>query len=274
MTYHAIKARLEAADIREPELEAALLLSRFCGVDSARLPFSKQTEFEVPALEQALARRERHEPLQYILGEWEFFGLPFEVGPDCLIPRSDTELLCEMAISLVPRDARIADFCTGSGCIAVAVLHHRPDLRAVLVDAFEGTLSLSDRNCRKNGVKDRAELVLQDLLQPLDGVFAEKFDCILSNPPYIPTEVIKGLAPELAFEPGVALDGGQDGLLFYRHFLAQSKQLLKQGGFWLLEIGYDQQEAITALAAAQGFGCRVYRDLGGNPRVAHVYKEN
>lgn len=274
MTYYDIKARLASAGIDHPDVESALLLSRFCDVGSAELLFSKQRDFDSPALEAALARRERHEPLQYILGEWEFFGLPFEVGPDCLIPRPDTELLCEMAISLVPKNARIADFCTGSGCIAVAVLHHRPDLAAVLVDAFEGTLSLAGRNCQRNGVQARADLVLQDLLQPLDGVFAEKFDCILSNPPYIPTEVVKGLAPELAFEPQVALDGGQDGMLFYRHFLKQSRHLLKDGGFWLFEIGYDQEQAITAQAAACGFACRVYRDLGGNPRVAHVYKEN
>ena len=271
MTYKEICAMLDNAGIPNAEGEAGLLLAHFCGVSAAQLPFRKNEVFENDALERALARRLQREPLQYLLGEWEFFGMPFEVNPDCLIPRADTELLVEYAIKMLPRGARFADFCTGSGCIAAAVLANRPDTCATLVDAFPKTLTLAQRNCENNGVAGRAIFVLRDLLLPLQNAFDEKFDCILSNPPYIPTEVVKGLAPELAHEPQVALDGGADGLIFYRHFIEQSRHLLTPNGFWLFEIGYDQQDALMQLAAQNGFACEVHKDLGGNPRVAYVY---
>ena len=182
--------------------------------------------------------------------------------------------MVELAIKYLPAGAYFADFCTGSGCIVTAVLANRPDTTAVAVDAFENTLAMARKNCEANGVGERVSLILRDLLQPLDGAFERKFDCILSNPPYIPTEVVKGLAPELAHEPQVALDGGADGMRFYRHFLSESEKVLKDKGFWLFEIGYDQEQAIRDLSAELGFACSVERDLGGNPRVAIVRKTN
>ena len=272
MTYRQICAVLQQAGIENARDEARLLLAHFCGVTPAQLPFRMNEDFESRELADAVLRRQKHEPLQYLLGEWEFFGLPFAVSPDCLIPRPDTELLVEHAIEKLPKGAHFADFCTGSGCIACAVLANRPDAHATLVDAFLPTLEMARKNCVKNGVNARAELLLCDLLQPLEGVFAQKFDCILSNPPYIPTELVKGLAPELAHEPQAALDGGEDGMVFYEHFLAESVHVLKDGGFWLFEIGYDQEQAIKSLAKRWGYACEVELDLGGNPRVAHVYK--
>ena len=272
MTYRQICAALLGAGIENARYEARLLLEHFCGVTQAQLPLCMDEEFACRALEDAVFRRLAHEPLQYLLGEWEFFGLPFAVSPDCLIPRPDTEILVEYAVSLVPQGAHFADFCTGSGCIACAVLANRPDLHATLVDAFAPTLEMARTNCEKNGVDARAQLLLCDLLQPLENVFDTKFDCILSNPPYIPTKVVQGLAPELAYEPQAALDGGEDGMRFYRHFLSESAHVLKEGGFWLFEIGYDQEDAIKALACAFGFDCEVERDLGGNPRVALIRK--
>lgn len=273
MTFFDICERLALSGIESPEAEATLLLERFCGVSAAELIFRKREDFASASLEAAISRREAREPLQYILGEWEFFGLQFSVSPDCLIPRSDTEVLCERAIACMPKGARFADFCTGSGCIATAVLYHRPDTTAVLADVFERTLALAKRNCEANGVGGRASYLLCDLLLPLDGRFEEKFDCILSNPPYIPTEVVAhGLAPELSHEPQVALDGGADGMTFYRHFLKQSEHVLADGGFWLFEIGYDQAQQIVALADSLGFDCTVERDLGGNARTALIRK--
>ena len=272
MNYREICGMLQQAGIENPRDEARLLLEHFCGVTPAQLPFRMNEDFESDALACAVVRRQRHEPLQYLLGKWEFYGLPFSVSPACLIPRPDTELLVERAIERLPKGAHFADFCTGSGCIACAVLANRPDTRATLVDAFTPTLEMARLNCQKLNVDGRAELLLRDLLQPLEGVFAQKFDCILSNPPYIPTEVVKGLAPELAHEPQAALDGGEDGTVFYEHFLSESAHVLKDGGFWLFEIGYDQEQAIMSLAGNFGFACEVERDLGGNPRVAYIYK--
>ena len=211
MTYRQICKALQSVGIENARDEARLLLSHFCGVTPAQLPFRMNENFENAALAEAVQRRQTHEPLQYLLGEWEFYGLPFAVSPDCLIPRPDTELLVERAIEKLPKGAHFADFCTGSGCIACAVLANRPDTRATLVDAFAPTLEMARKNCAKNGVDGRAELLLRDLLQPLEGAFAQKFDCILSNPPYIPTEVVKGLAPELAHEPQAALEASDGG---------------------------------------------------------------
>lgn len=274
MNYREICALLESAGIEDAQAEAGLLLERFCGVRASELLFRKSEDFCSDELENAVHRRMQRQPLQYLLGEWEFFGMPFSVSPDCLIPRPDTELLVELAIKHLPAGAYFADFCTGSGCIVTAVLANRPDTTAAAVDAFENTLAMARKNCVANGVGERVSLVLRDLLQPLDDVFARRFDCILSNPPYIPTEVIKGLAPELAHEPEVALDGGEDGMRFYRHFLSESEKVLKDKGFWLFEIGYDQEQAICSLASELGFACTVERDLGGNPRVAIVRKMN
>ncbi len=274
MTYKQICHFLRAAGVENDRDEARLLLDHFCGVTGAQLPFRMDEDFANEQLADAVRRRQAHEPLQYLLGEWEFFGLPFEVSPDCLIPRADTELLVELAIERLPKGAQFADFCTGSGCIACAVLANREDTHATLVDAFSPTLEMARKNCVKNGVEARAELLLCDLLQPLANMFAQKFDCILSNPPYIPTEVVKGLAPELAYEPQAALDGGENGMCFYECFLSQSEYVLKDDGFWLFEIGYDQEDAIKQLSHRLGFVCEVERDLGGNPRVAYVYKRS
>ncbi len=274
MNYREICELLSSAGIENAQAEAGLLLEHFCGVRASELIFRKCEDFCDQALQDAVQRRMRREPLQYLLGKWEFFGLPFFVSPDCLIPRPDTELLVELAIKYLPADAYFADFCTGSGCIVTAVLANRPDTTAVAVDAFENTLEMARKNCQANGVGERVTLVLRDLLQPMDSAFEPRFDCILSNPPYIPTKVVKGLAPELAHEPQVALDGGADGMRFYRHFLSESDKVLKQNGLWLFEIGYDQEKAICDLCAELGFACAVERDLGGNPRVAIIRKMN
>ncbi len=274
MNYREICELLGRAGIENAQAEAGLLLEHFCGVRASELIFRKNEDFCSEELENAVHRRMQREPLQYLLGKWEFFGLPFSVSPDCLIPRPDTELLVELAIKHLPAGAHFADFCTGSGCIVTAVLVSRPDTTAAAVDAFENTLAMARKNCTANGVDERVNLALRDLLQPLDGAFESKFDCILSNPPYIPTEVVKNLAPELAHEPQVALDGGADGMRFYCHFLSESEKVLAPGGFWLFEIGYDQEKAICDLASELGFACTVERDLGGNPRVAIVRKMN
>ena len=165
----------------------------------------------------------------------------------------------------------MADLCTGSGCIAVALLTARPDIRAVALELYPETLSLATENARRNGVADRFVPLQADLLA--DG--AEKlssyapFDAILSNPPYIPSEVVDGLAPELFFEPRAALDGGADGLIFYRAIMEHYLHLLSPDGHVLLEMSYDQADALTALAkaAAPSAEVTVHRDLGGNPRV-------
>ncbi len=273
-SYDSLTRALQAAGIDEAAYEASLLLQHFAGVSSASLMLDRTKRYDIPALDSALARRAERYPLQYILGEWEFFGLPFSVSEHCLIPRPDTECLVERAIRAIPAGGRFADLCTGSGCIAVATLAHRPDLTAVALELYPDTLKIAEENAQKNGVSARFTPICADLLH--GGVEAlsslAPFDAILSNPPYIPTAVIDGLSPEVHREPYAALDGGEDGLVFYRAILGDYAGLLKPGGKMLLEIGYDQGEALRGLCESYLTGCSVsvLRDLGGNDRVVEV----
>ena len=274
MTFAKICEKLEAAGIESAAWDGALLIERFCGVRAELVPLDKERDYASPDLQAAVDRRAARYPLQYLLGEWPFYRQTYEVSPDCLIPRSDTERLVEEAIRLLPNGAEFADLCAGSGCIGISVLAERPDTRCVAVEKFAPTLAVAQKNARKNRVSDRYGAICADLLEGdcFDG--GRRFDAILSNPPYITEQAMAALAPELAHEPQVALDGGADGMRFYRHFLSGSDKVLKQNGLWLFEIGYDQEKAICDLCAELGFACAVERDLGGNPRVAIIRKMN
>lgn len=271
MTYQELIALLKKANIEAPEWDAALLLEHFCGASIGALDPNALIDYPQSELKAAAERRAAHEPLQYILGEWSFFRQVYEVSPACLIPRSDTEILVEEAIRLLPQNAFFADLCTGSGCIAISTLCERPDTRGYAVDKFADTLKLAARNAQKNGVADRLQLQKTDVLTEPIVPDSLRFDAILSNPPYIPTSAIAKLAPELAAEPRAALNGGEDGLLFYRAILRKCKAQLKEGGFFLFEIGYDQANDIQGLAEEEGYqSCRIKKDLSGNDRVAYI----
>ena len=268
MTYRELCARLSSAGIETAEWDAALLIEHFCGTDASLVPTYPDKNFNSSALEVAADKRTARYPLQYLLGEWQFYRQTYEVSPDCLIPRSDTEILVEEAINALPHGARFADLCTGSGCIAISVLAERPDTQAVAVEKYPNTLSLATRNAARNGVSDRFVPLCADVLTDHFLPDGEQFDAILSNPPYIPEGDLASLAPELDAEPRAALDGGDDGLLFYRQILKIAPTYLKTGGCLLFEIGYDQADALRELGLAAGFtDCRVIRDFGGNDRV-------
>ena len=273
-SYRTLTEALSRGGIEEPALEASLLLERFGGVSHATLMTERDCFFDTPALETAVARRLSREPLQYILGEWEFMGCPFTVSPDCLIPRPDTEILVETAIRTLPRNAHIIDLCTGSGCIAVSTLVHRSDVTADALELYPKTLALATENATRNGVSDRFSPIEADLLG--NGVSAltplAPYDAILSNPPYIPTAVVAGLSPEVHREPVAALDGGEDGLIFYRAILKDYAPMVKAGGCILLEMGYDQAAALRGLVAKYlpHATVQIIRDLGGNDRVTKI----
>ena len=273
-SYMTLTRALASAGIEEAAYEAALLLNRFAGVSRVALLADRDRAYDAPELDDALRRRLEREPLQYILGSWEFFGLPFTVNPHCLVPRADTECLVEEAIRSLPAGGRFADLCTGSGCIAVATLANRPDLSAVALELYPDTLALAVQNAADNGVGERFTPLQADLLaggaEALGG-FAP-LDAILSNPPYIPTQAIEGLSPEVRREPHAALDGGEDGLVFYRAILRDYVGLVRPGGLILLEIGYDQGEALRRLCATHlpGASVEVLQDLGGMDRVVKI----
>lgn len=215
---------------------------------------------------ETMRKIELGEPCAYLLGEWFFYKNIFKVNRDCLIPRPDTERVVEKAVSIIPKSARFADLCTGSGCIALSVLADRSDLSAVAIDVSCKAISAACENARLMDLSSRAKFICADLLtsDPLGG---ELFDCIISNPPYIKTDALADF-PSLVHEPLLALDGGSDGLMFYREFIKKYSKNLTDTGFFIFEIGYDQRDDITALASENGFSCSVERDYGGNDRVA------
>ena len=273
MTYREICRALEIAGVDTPQWDAQLLIEHFCGKDRLFLLGNPDQELDSKELEQAVAKRCQREPLQYLIGTWSFYNQTYEVSPACLIPRSDTEILVEEAIKRLPQNAFFADLCTGSGCIAVSVLAERYDTRAVAVDLSSDALTLAKRNAERNGVSERFRGILGDVLH-----FSTKLmesiprpHAILSNPPYIPTSVLKDLSPEVGREPRMALDGGDDGLIFYRELFRVAREWLADDGFCLFEIGYDQGNSLRALAAENGFSCEIKRDLGGCDRVAILY---
>ncbi|MGM9636976.1 MAG: peptide chain release factor N(5)-glutamine methyltransferase [Eubacteriales bacterium] len=206
-------------------------------------------------------------PLAYLIGEWYFWRYTFKITPDCLIPRPDTERVVEAALDNLPENGRFADLCTGSGCIGISILGERGDARGVAVDVSEGALAVAAENADRIGVVERMAFITSDLLtdDPLTG----EFDLILSNPPYIPSADLAKY-PDLAAEPAIALDGGLDGLIFYRRFLDAFLRHLAPAGAFVFEIGYDQGESLCRLADDRGLSCEILRDYGGNDRVAVV----
>jgi len=248
--------------------DAELLLMRVLSCDRAYLLTHPETQLSA---EQAsvyagwLARRARHEPVQYIVGEQEFYGLTFRVTPDVLIPRPETEHLVEAALARTDRDAslRIADIGTGSGAIAVALAHALPRARITALDISTGALAVARENAAKHCVSDRVRFSESDLLRAAAG---EQFDMIVSNPPYVSEG--EELEPQVRdYEPASALFAGPEGLDIYRRLIPQTQAALRPGGWLLLEIGHGQRDALARLLAGWG-NVSFVADLQGIPRVA------
>ena len=262
------------AGLANPRGDARFLAEHALGLSSSALILHGHAplgETGARALSEAAAKRLAGKPVARILGAWEFWGLPFRLSPETLVPRPDTETLVEAALRLFPdpaRPLRLADLGTGSGCILVALLHERPKTFGIGLDRSQDALATATENARANGVGARAAFLRGSWLDALAG----PFDLIVSNPPYIGSSVIPTLDAEVrGHDPRAALDGGPDGLDAYRAILASVAQrpgLLAPGGAMALEIGYDQAEAVTGLARTAGFSdIGIAHDLAGHPRV-------
>lgn len=257
-------------------LEARLLLSRAAGLSVEQLIAhgNEAAPAAVAAtLRELTARRIQREPMAYILGEREFWGLPFKVSPDVLVPRPDSETLIEAALALMPdrqRPWRILDLGLGSGCLLLTLLHEFPMAHGVGLEVSALALAVAEANAAALGVQTRARLVLGDWRQPgwADGL-GGPFDLLVSNPPYVETADIEGLMPEVSrFEPRLALDGGPDGLAAYRIIAAAAPRLVSSGGRILLEAGAGQAPEIYGIFGGGGIVAETpWKDLGGVDRV-------
>ncbi|MFQ5856769.1 MAG: peptide chain release factor N(5)-glutamine methyltransferase [Anaerolineae bacterium] len=265
-------AVLENAGIEEARLDAELLLVHALGITRAQLhahPQGQLSSAELATCRQLIARRARREPVAYIVGHKEFYGLDFFVDDRVLIPRPETELLVERAIEISQRQSVVADVGTGSGAIAVSLAVHLPQALVYATDASPGALKVAACNCRRHGVEDRVHLLQGHLLEPLP----EPVDLIAANLPYVSQAELAQLPPEInCYEPREALNGGPDGLDHIRRLLAQAGGHLKPEGGILLEIGATQGPAVVALVRRHFPGARVEiaRDYAGLDRVVIV----
>ena len=257
--YLDARRALKETGVEQAQLEARELLCFASGKDRTQLIHDLPlyvSEGVEKRFRELLGRRVKGEPVAYLLGEWEFYGLTLDVNRDVLIPRPDTETLVERGILFVrdlPEDTRVLDLCAGSGCVGLAVADNCPNTRVILGEWSEGALRVCRNNIRRCGLTQQVTPVQVDALEPPPRMLRD-FDLILCNPPYIPTLEVGRLDVSVRdYEPRVALDGGEDGLKFYRAVAKKWKCALKPGGKLIFEVGYDQAPAVKDLMAEQGF---------------------
>ena len=272
--YLDARKRLKAAGIEAAQLEAREIVC-FAAEKSRDQFYRDLTLYASDQVEQKMAelveRRLAGEPVAYLIGEWEFYGLPLDISRDVLIPRLDTEVLAEQAILLARaagEGARVLDLCAGSGCVGLAVAANVPGCRVVLTDVSEGALRICRQNVRRNDLNARVTCVQADARQDPPAALWD-FDVIVSNPPYIPSRDIQGLDPSVKdYEPRMALDGGDDGLDFYRVIARKWKSALRLGGTLLFEVGMGQDRDVEAILSGEGYDhIRSFQDTGGIWRV-------
>ena len=289
MTYGELyeygKRTLGEAGVTEAALDARLLLEYICHTDRNELIVHadhNRSGMEEQFYRTVIEKRAERVPLQHITGEQEFMGLSFRVNEHTLIPRQDTEILVEEAMRHLVDGMRILDMCTGSCCILLSLLQYSNECEGIGVDISEKALEVARENAAR--LQLSAAFLAGDLFAPLESLEAERtvrggrhgvlFDMVVANPPYIETGVIAALMPEVrAHEPLAALDGGEDGLSFYRRITTQAPAYMQRGAYLFFEIGCGQAQAVTALMQETGFGgIEVLRDYAGLDRVVYGTK--
>ena len=257
---------LNNVGISDSRIDSWLLLEMACRIDRNFYYMhmdEEMTSEQIEEFKSLLKKRGEHIPLQYITGEQEFMGLTFHVNSHVLIPRQDTETLVEEALKLAKPGLKIMDMCTGSGCILISILKNVKDTSGCGFDISKQAINVAKENAKLNEVV--ADFEKSDLFEHV----TERYDMIVSNPPYIKTEEIVKLMPEVSeFEPVQALDGKEDGLFFYRKIIKECRDYLNPGGYVLFEIGYDQGEDVSEMMKYAGFlNVHVVKDLARNDRV-------
>ena len=263
MTGKEITEALRIGGIENYIFEARILCEELYG------EYSEEKDYP-DEIKSIVDKRSSGYPLQYIIGKWWFWDCEFFVDENCLIPRADTESIVERAIKLIPDGGHFADLCTGSGCIAISVLNTLKNSTADAYELYEKTLEIAKKNAVHNKVDSRFSGILGDVLSP-SLLSNQKYDAIISNPPYIRSDVVPTLESDVLCEPHAALDGGDDGLIFYRAILDNFRDNLKNGGMFIFEIGYDQGNDLMSLANERAMKCSLFKDLCGNTRGAIIY---
>jgi release factor glutamine methyltransferase len=267
---------LDQAGVAEARREAGSLLAHVSGRDRTFLISHAEDQLEEDEwkrFEALIVRRAAGEPAQYITGLQDFFGRTFRVTPEVLIPRPETELLVEAALEVMGANAVVCDVGTGSGCIAVTLLCERHDARAVAIDISEAALEVARQNARELSVEPRIEFVRSDCFEALKPK-SILFDLIISNPPYVSANMLPGLQREVRdHEPRVALSPGEDGLIIIRRLLNDAPAFLRDNGYLLMEIGFDQGEKVQQLIDKNVWALRkIAPDLQGIPRIVVLQK--
>ena len=271
--YLDIRQQLRKAGIEAATLEARELVC--FGTGKSREDLARDGGlYASPELEsQVRSLVDRHlagEPVAYLIGEWEFYGLPLDISRDVLIPRPDTEVLAGQAIEYIQTlgECRVLDLCAGSGCIGLAVASQAPQARVVLGEYSDAALKICRQNIRRNGLTGRVVPMQADAREKPERALGE-FQCIVSNPPYIPRADLETLDASVKdYEPHLALDGGEDGLDFYRSISEKWKDALTPGGRLYFEVGIGQADTVLRIMRAQGFGdIQIVKDLHDIPRV-------
>ena len=271
--YLDARQKLKAAGVEAAQLEARELVCFAAGKNREQFfrDMSLYASDEVEAkVEDLMNRRLAGEPVAYLIGEWEFYGLPLDISRDVLIPRPDTEVLAEQAIGYIKTlgECRVLDLCAGSGCVGLAVAAQAPQARVVLGEWSDGALKICRQNVRRNSLTARVVPIQADAREKPEKSLGE-FQCIVSNPPYIPRADIATMDTSVKdYEPHLALDGGEDGLDFYRSISEKWKAALVPGGRLYFEVDIGQADAVLRIMRAQGFGdIQVVKDHHDIPRV-------
>ena len=266
-----VQDALQAAGCPDADYDARELLRIAAGKDP-RLLFVLLTRPQAECLAELAAQRMQRVPLQYLAGEWDFLGLTFKVGPGVLCPRADSEVVCETAIELLQQmgkpEPRVLDLCAGSGCIGLAIASQVPGARVVLGELDEGALRICRQNIRRNSLSGQVVSLKMDALSGPPPRLGD-FDCLVCNPPYIPSGDIAGLDVSVRdYEPHLALDGGTDGLDFYRSICRLWRDVLHTGSRLAFEVGIGQADDVLRLMRGEGFGeLEILPDPAGIPRV-------
>lgn len=274
--YNKTKKELEAAGIEDYVFEAKQIIKHITGFSNSEILMNytnRLTEFQSNNLTAIIKQRAIRYPLQYIFGEWAFYGREFFVGPGVLVPRADTETLVDVCLKYLENteNPAVLDLCAGSGCIGITLALEKADAAVTLVEKFPEAARYAERNIKRLGV-DNAALVCGDVL---NGAANDKeYELIVSNPPYVPKNEMETVSPEVHYEPETALFGGEDGLDFYRAVITEYKKALKAGGMLAFEVGAGEAAAVEALLEDAGLKeINTEKDLGGICRAVYGIKK-